>query len=164
MKFILQLFSGMAGFCLFSVSLWAFGVAIGVNNTLELIFFSYFSGIVLVYATIRIFVLSGTQYRFVFTPSSPLMTVNLFLASIIFCTIMGSAMLLSGKAIYSEGLDTYITYLFLPPMYMCFLPTLLMRWKAADGEKMTKEIAMIAKPFGFELAQRLKPPASHCKD
>ncbi|MCY9865058.1 hypothetical protein OTK49_21300 [Vibrio coralliirubri] len=154
MRFLTQLIKGVVAFWLFSTTIWAFGDLIGVDNTPKLIFFSYLSGIILVYVTFKAIVLHGTQYKMVYAPSTPLMTVNLALASILFCTIIGAAMLLTGKAIYTEGFSVYLSYLFLPPMYMCFVPTLLLRWKASDGEKMTTEFALIAKPFGFELAKK----------
>lgn len=154
MKFITQLITGMTIFCTFAVGMWALGDLIGVDTSIDLIIYSYFSGVVMVYLTFKLCILQGTQYRMIYAPRSLHVRVNTFLASIIFCTIMGAAMLLSGKVIIIEGLVEYLSCLFLPPLFMCFLPTLLMRWKAEDGEKMTKDFALLAKPFGFELASK----------
>lgn len=154
MKFLSQLIKGVLSFWLFATTMWAFGDLVGVDNTPTLILLSYLTGIVSVIVTFKVIVLHGTQYKMVYAPSTPLMTVNFILASILFCTIMGAAILLTGKIIYTEGFSEYLSYVFLPPMYMCLTPTLLLRWRSSDGEKMAIEFAMLTKPFGFELASK----------
>lgn len=153
MKLIYQLVTGVTTFCLFSYGMWAFGDYIGVGTAYDLVLFSFFSGAVMHYLAFKTIILRNSGYRVTFKPTSLLMAINGVLGGLLYFSIMGAAMLVSGKLIFTEGLISYFSHLFLPPLFLCFIPTLLMRWKIKDGDIMVISIAELTAFFGLRFVK-----------
>ena len=156
-----RLFLGVGSFIAYVSLMWEVGVKLGVGTSYDLAIFSWVAGMIGVYLLSTLIVTKGTDYKFVIRAEHPLTVINAILGHIVLFGILGAAALLSGKVIYEEGFSEYLSMMWLPPLMMCFIPTLLMSWKAKEGDQMCKELAAVLFVLGYRLERTKQPLETH---